>query len=226
MDRYKYNFAVIFDADGVLVDSNPFHKIAMRQFCEKYGIHLTEQKMKREIFGRTNKDWLSKIFKDDLTEQQLKKYEEEKESLFRKLFKPYIKPVNGLIGFLEQLKIHNITRAVASSAPKVNVDFFLSYTGVRPYFPVIIDGDEIEHSKPHPEIYLKTVEIIKFPPENCIVIEDSLSGVEAARTAGCKVIGITTTHSKEELHNTERIIDDFNELTLNHLQMMCQSKKL
>jgi beta-phosphoglucomutase len=218
--QVQYDFAMIFDADGVIVDSNPFHKIAMRKFCGKHGIYLTEENMKSQIFGRTNKDWITKVFGSHLTSEQIKEYENEKEALFRQIFLPHIQPIKGLIGFLEKLRQHNIVRTIASSAPPVNVDFFLNKTGARDFFDIIINGDEVESSKPHPEIYLKTIEIIKYPPEKCIVVEDSLSGVQSARSAGCKVIGLTTTHTAEELVNTDKVINDFDDLHLEDLQKL------
>lgn len=86
--KIKYEFAVIFDADGVIVDSNPFHKIALMKFCGKYGIHLTVENMNTQIFGRTNKDWITNVFGNHLTLEQIKAYENEKEALFRQIFLP------------------------------------------------------------------------------------------------------------------------------------------
>ena len=210
-------FAVIFDMDGVIVDSNPFHKIALRQFCEKHGYHLSDEELKSRIFGRTNKDWLMSLFDGKVTDQQIKDFEDEKESLFREIFSLHIKPVEGLIPFLEMLETRKIPRAVATSAPPVNVRFTLEKTGTQKFFQVVVDGDMVENSKPHPEIYLKTIAAIHFPPERCIVIEDSLSGITAGHKAGCKVIGITTTHIREELSETDLIIDHFNDLTIDDL---------
>jgi len=210
-------FAIIFDMDGVIVDSNPYHKIALKQFCEKHGYHLSDEELKSRIFGRTNKDWLMSLFDGKVTDQQIKDFEDEKESLFREIFSLHIKPVEGLIPFLEMLETRKIPRAVATSAPPANVQFTLEKTGTQKYFQVVVDGDMVENSKPHPEIYLKTIAAIHFPPERCIVIEDSLSGIAAGRQAGCKVIGITTTHTREELDDTDLIIDHFNDLTIDDL---------
>jgi HAD superfamily hydrolase (TIGR01509 family) len=210
-------FAVIFDMDGVIVDSNPYHKIALKQFCEKHSYHLSDAELKSRIFGRTNKDWLMSLFNGKLTDKQVKEFEDEKESLFREIFAQHIKPVEGLISFLEMLKARQIPRAVATSAPPANVQFTLEKTGTQKFFQVVVDGDAVENSKPHPEIYLKTIAAIHFLPERCIVIEDSLSGITAGRQAGCKVIGITTTHTREEMRETDLVIDDFNDLIFNDL---------
>lgn len=216
----KYNFAVIFDMDGVIVDSNPFHRQVLLQFCKKHGFLLSENQMKTKIFGRTNKEWLMDLFGGSITPYQIREYENEMESRFREDYAPYIKPIKGLIRFLEVLKGNNIKIAVASSAPKLNVDLILKKTGTVKYFKTIIDGDSIEKGKPHPEIYLKTAKAINSIPQKCLVIEDSLSGVKAAKQAGCKVMGITTTHSRQEFTSTDLTINDFDEIELKKLKLL------
>jgi beta-phosphoglucomutase len=200
--------AFLFDMDGVIVNSNPFHKIALKQFCKKYGHDLSEEQLREKIYGRTNKDWLANVF-GKLDPITLKKYGAEKENLFRELYKNDIEPVEGLTGFLKLMEEQKIPRAIATSAPRENVDFTLLHTGTEKYFKTILDESFVTHGKPDPEIYLKTAAAIGFKPENCIVLEDSLSGVKSGKAAGCKVIGITTTHSREELAETDLIIDNF-----------------
>jgi beta-phosphoglucomutase len=202
--------AFIFDMDGVLVDSNPTHKIALKQFCKKHGYELSEEQLREKIYGRTNRDWLLNLF-GDLNEETIKQYAYEKESLFRELYDD-IKPVDGLIDFLKKLDDSGIPRAIATSAPRANVDFTLERTSMGAYFPTILDDSFVSKGKPDPEIYLKSAAALGFDPSRCIVFEDSLSGVKAGKLAGCKVVGVTTTHSKEELHETDYNIDDFENL--------------
>jgi beta-phosphoglucomutase len=192
----------------VIVDSNPFHKISLKQFCKKYGHDLSEEQLKEKIYGRTNKDWITALF-GKLEPEKLRAYANEKEALFRELYQNDIKPVDGLINFLKKMEEHQIPRAIATSAPAENVTFTLAKTGTGKYFKTILDESFVTRGKPDPEIYLKTAAALGFKPENCIVVEDSLSGVEAGKNAGCKVIGITTTHSKEELAETDMVIDNF-----------------
>lgn len=194
--------------DGVIVDSNPFHKIALKQFCSKYGRHLTEDELREKIYGRRNQDWLTNVF-GALEPDKLKAYAREKEALFREVYAQEIKPLDGLPAFLESLDERGIPRAIATSAPRANVDFTLSKTGISSYFNTILDDSFVKNGKPHPEVYLKAAEALDFEPERCVVFEDSLAGVEAARKAGCKVVGITTTHAAEELKDTDLIIEDF-----------------
>ncbi len=210
------SFAVIFDMDGVVVDSNPYHKKALREFCEQHGYHLSDDYMKENIFGRANKDWIPRLF-GDITREQMQAYAREKEALYRKIYQDHIRPIDGLIDFLSGLATRGIPRAIATSAPAENVDFTLDMTGTRKYFDIILDESDIKNGKPDPEIYLRTAEALHHPPRCCVVIEDSLSGVESAWRAECKVIGITTTHAAADFKHTSRAIDDFTRLRIEDL---------
>ena len=209
-------FAVIFDMDGVIVDSNPWHTVSLREFCERHGYHLSDSYLKEHVYGRANKDWLPALF-GELTEEKIRELSGEKEALFREIYRDKITPISGLIPFLEALETHHIPKAIATSAPGENVTFTLENTGTSKFFDVILDESHISNGKPDPEIYLKTAARINYPPERCIVFEDSLSGVESAHRAGCKVIGITTTHTTDEFKNTVAVIDDFTQLAVGDL---------
>lgn len=202
------SIAFLFDMDGVLVDSNPYHKIALREFCKKHGHDLSEEKLREKIYGRTNRDWITNLF-GELPQNQLKAYADEKENLFRQLYKNHVVPLNGLVSFLDKLDQHSINRAIATSAPRANVDFTLQLTGIAPYFQTILDESFVSKGKPDPEIYVKTAAALGFEPTHCVVLEDSLSGVAAGKAAGCKVVGISTTHTAEELSESDLVIADF-----------------
>lgn len=203
----NHSVAFLFDMDGVIVDSNPTHTVALKQFCKQHGFELTEQQLREKIYGRANKDWIPNLF-GNIEPELVKKYAEEKEALFRSLYDDIV-PVPGLIDFLEQLDAASIKRAIATSAPRANVDFTLTKTETEQYFPIILDEAFVTTGKPHPEIYLMSAAAVGMAPSRCIVIEDSISGVTAGKAAGCKVIGITTTHSPEELEGVDMTIADF-----------------
>jgi beta-phosphoglucomutase len=215
------DFAIIFDMDGVIVDTNAFHKTAIQQFCKKYGFELSEEQLRTSVYGRTNKDWITNLF-GTISEEQLQRYADEKEKLFRDLYAPHITPVKGLVGFLHRLVEAHIPRGIATSAPRANVDFVLENTHLGKYFDIILDERMVTNGKPNPEIYLKTAKALGLPNENCIVIEDSLSGVTAGVKAGSKVIGITTTHTGEELFEASMVIHDFDALSISDLTNILQ----
>src|SRR5690606_15368489 len=150
-----------------------------REFCGKHGYTLTETELREKIYGRANKDWIPNLF-GRIDPALAKRYADEKESLFREIYAPHIQAVPGLIEFLDELDRSHIARAIATSAPRANVDFTLDRTGIRHYFEVILDESLVNKGKPDPEIYLKTAKALNLPPNQCVVIEDSLSGVEAA----------------------------------------------
>lgn len=200
--------AFIFDMDGVIVDSNPVHKIALKQFCREHGFDLTDEQLRTKIYGRTNKDWIANLF-GDIGEEKIRRYADEKEALFRRLYEDTIKPLDGLIPFLQKLDEYKTPRAIATSAPRANVDFTLSKTDTTRFFSTILDDSFVSVGKPDPEIYLKSARAVGFPPAQCVVFEDSLSGVKSGKAAGCKVVGVTTTHNAGELGGVDAIIEDF-----------------
>ncbi len=211
--------AVLFDMDGVIAHTNPFHQEAIRRFCEKYGFHLSEEEMKQRIYGRTNKDWITALF-GSLSAEDLQRLADEKEALFRDLYSAHVQPVSGLLQFMQELERHQITCALTTSAPPANVDFLMAHIPIKPYFSITLDERAVTQGKPHPEIYLKAAQTLQLPNTRCVVIEDSLSGIAAARAAGSPVVGITTTHAADELAHADYIIRDFCDLSVDVLRRL------
>jgi beta-phosphoglucomutase len=205
-------FAFVFDMDGVIVDTNPYHKIALRKFAAKYGYSLSEEELIKKIYGRTNKEWIPNLFERALTAEEISHFGEEKEKLFRDLYEKDIKEVSGLSRFLEEAMELGIKMAIGTSAPRSNVHFVLEKTGIGKFFSVILDESHVTHGKPNPEIYFNCAAALHFPPAQCIVFEDSLSGVAAGRAAGSPVVGVATTHTAQEL-GTKVTIRNFTALS-------------
>jgi len=206
-------FAVFFDMDGVLVNNNPVHIEAWKIYAERLHFELTPEKIKNDLYGRTNADAFRRLYRDDLVEESYKILSQEKEALYREIYQPRIKPVPGLIDFLIAMKENNVPLAIATSAIPENVEFVTHELDIKGFFSVIVNEIHVTKGKPDPQVYLLTAEKLGFEPSRCVVIEDSLSGVRSGLSAGCQVIGLTTTHSKEELSHTNLVIDDFRELT-------------
>ena len=213
----NYELAIIFDMDGVLVDNKHIHRKAWVEFCKRHNCPVTEEYFDQVGFGKNNKEYLTIFFEREVTKNEVEKYGEEKEAIYRDLIRKEIEPVDGLIPFLKEIKQSgNYKTAIASSAPRSNIDFVLEALSIHEYFNVLVDGSMVENGKPAPDIYLKTAKLLHVQTGNCLVFEDSLFGVESAGNAGMKVIALTTSHSATELqsYNPRMIIKDFREVSL------------
>lgn len=198
--------ALLFDMDGVLVDSNPLHREAWTAFNRGYGIETTEE-MQQQMYGKRNDDIVRAFYGDHLPAEEVRERGAAKERLYRRMMDGRIEQmlVPGIRDFLERYR--DAPMALASNAEPLNVNFVLDQSGLRRYFRVVVDGHQVAHPKPFPDVYLRAAEGLGAVPANCIVFEDSNSGVEAARRAGMRVIGICTTH--DNLRATDLNIDNF-----------------
>lgn len=209
--------AALFDMDGVIVHTNPYHKKAFKIFLEKHNVSLTDEELKEHVYGRTNAEIFPYIFKDEYTEEKGEEWANEKESLFRELYKNDAKPVPGLVNFLEELKNAGIKSAVGTSAPVENLDFVMEALDLRKYFDAFLHSADVSEGKPNPEIYLKAADRLNTNPDSCVVFEDSIAGVKAGINAGMKVVAVATTHSAEEFEGSHLVIKDFEEFTVEKL---------
>jgi beta-phosphoglucomutase family hydrolase len=201
---------VIFDLDGTLLDNNSFHRKTWEAYLEKMGKLISEEEFNTHINGRTNKDAIEYIYGRKMSEEESTKYTLEKEALYREIYKPFIKPVAGLLNFLEVLDQKNIPMAIATSGIQPNIDFMFENIPIKKYFKTIVNSSHISNGKPHPEIYLKAASLLDISPKNCLVFEDAVVGINSAKAAGMKVIAVATTQTKEELSIADMIVDDFN----------------
>jgi beta-phosphoglucomutase len=204
--RLAKGLALVFDMDGVLVDSNPMHVKAWEIFNRRYGLETTET-MRQSMYGRRNDEIVRDYFGDRLAPEEVFARGAQKEELYRELIADQMEEIllPGIRSFLEFHR--DDLMAVASNAEPANVEFTLERAGLRHFFRVVVDGHQVRHPKPHPEVYLRTAELLGIAPENCLVFEDSYSGVQAARAAGARIIGVLTTHG--DLPGAEVTIDNF-----------------
>ncbi|MFD1258229.1 HAD family hydrolase [Mucilaginibacter terrae] len=210
-------YAAIFDMDGTLVDNNKYHFKAWKNLFEKYSrLEVTPELFYEKLSGVAGMPIMREFF-SEFSEEEMQQMFEEKSRNYREAFAPFAAPINGLERLLNELKDSGVKMAVATSAAVINIDYMMSLLPVRQYFDVIIDGPRVSKPKPHPQIFLKAAFDLGVKPEACVVFEDSLSGVKAANAAGMKVIGITTTHTAQELHPVDLVIPDYTELTVQKL---------
>lgn len=212
--------AIIFDLDGTLLDNNEVHLKAWKKYLKESQMEISDEDFKKYISGRTNKDAVAHLYKKELTEDEASKYYLKKEEIYRKLYEIDIVPIAGLLRFLKDLDRHNIAMAIATSGIQVNIDFMFTHVPIKKYFKKIISSADISKGKPDPEIFLKTAKSLHTSPENCIVFEDSIAGVFAGKSAGMKVVALTTTHTAEEFKNADLIIKDYTEINFNRLMSL------
>lgn len=201
----------IFDMDGVVVDNHRFHFQAWMEFSRKHKFELNERIYRDQFNGKTNADLFRMLF-GELSPEKFKALAHEKESMYQELYADQIKAHTGLIDFLEYLNRRHYKVALGTSAPPLNVDFTLDRLFLRKFFHVIVDGTMVLNGKPDPEVYLKCALKLGLAPKDCVVFEDSLAGLESGKRAGCKIVGVATSHEAYELKPmTEMIIHDFTE---------------
>jgi beta-phosphoglucomutase family hydrolase len=198
--------ALIFDMDGVIIDSNPLHRQAWAAFNRRYGLETTEA-MQRRMYGKRNDQIVRDYFGEGISPEEVDARGRAKERLYREMLTGRTEEVlvPGLRAFLERYR--DLPMGVGSNAEPQNIALVLDETGLRRYFRAVVDGHQVRHPKPHPEIYLRVAELLETDPAECIVFEDSHSGVAAAVAAGMRVIGIGTTD--DNLSGTAITIDNF-----------------
>lgn len=212
--------ALIFDMDGTMLDNYQYHLEAWKKFFKKHGIKLSEEEYKKKYAGLDSASTIRATMGDHLTEEQVRKYRDEKEQMYRDLIAPHIHPVNGLIPLLQSIRSAGIPMGVATSTTKDNIEFTMDKLHLKPYFSIIVDVTMISKGKPDPQIYLTTAGKLKVQPENCIVFEDSLNGIKSADNAHMKVIALTTSHSPDELHMADKVINDFTEIDVQQIRQI------
>lgn len=212
--------AVIFDLDGTLLDNNGFHLSSWKEYLRRLGMNVSDEDYKANISGRTNHDATEHVFNKKMTKEEAATYYLQKEKIYREMYAPFIKPVKGLIGLLNELQKNEIVMAIATSGIQVNIDFMFEHVPIERYFQKVINSTHISKGKPDPEIFIVTANALNVEPGNCIVFEDSTAGVEAAKAAGMKVVALTTTHQREELASANLVIDDYDQIIYEQLHKM------
>lgn len=217
--RRKMVKGVIFDMDGVLVDNKEAHIEAFVKFCARYGVDIRGVDLSW-MYGKGNDEIIPRLMPEVAATHDMKELSDEKEAVYREVYAQSMSPVEGLTELLADLRRGGVKCAVGSSAPAENVDFVLDGLGIRDYFGVIVHGDMVARAKPDPAIYLLCLEKLGLPASRCMVMEDSFAGIESARRAGIRVIGLATTNSAEALEKADvrLIVPDFKTLTYDILE--------
>jgi HAD superfamily hydrolase (TIGR01509 family) len=203
--------AVIFDMDGVLIDSGVHHRAAWRALLTELGEEPAHPEYWRLTIGRPSEEAVPLILGRRVPEYEARRLARRKRDLYVDLSRDRVVSVPGVRNFIGALSRLGIPRAVGTSASSFDLERLLAGIGLRRHFDVIVTADDVTLGKPDPEVYELAAARLRIPPEACIVFEDSLVGVEAARRAGMRAVGVTTAHSETELRaaGAEGAITDF-----------------
>ena len=213
---------LIFDMDGTLVDNLAYHFKAFDAYVEREGFTLLEP-VTLKINGMHSNDIFPMLLGDEVVaEYGLDRLNREKEEVYRDLYRPNIKPVAGVIELLKAAKAAGVKCAIGSSGCRENVEMIIEGLGIADLIDASISGSDVTHGKPHPEIFIKAYEALGLKAEECIVVEDAITGIKAGVAAGCKCIAVTTTSTAEVLleAGASLCMEDYSTLTIGDLEAL------
>lgn len=209
--------AVIFDLDGVVVDSERVHIEAEKQTMLKYGVGISSEELHRYT-GTAARFMFTELIKKYRLNTTFEKIFSEKEEILFKLMEKDVQPTKGIIELFEKLKREKIKLAIASSSHKRFITYVLEKLNIVDLFDSIVSSEDVIYGKPNPETFLRAANELKVNPTECLVIEDSKLGVEAAKNAGMKCVGYRNPDSgNQDLSKADVVIDNFSALDLGKL---------
>jgi beta-phosphoglucomutase len=203
-------FGVIFDMDGVLVDTGWAHRQAWFDLGAKEELAMSDEFF-RNTFGMQNAAILP-MLRPGISPREMERLSDWKERRYREVVLERAELAPGAEALLKDLKRHGFRLAIGSSAPPENLDVFWNGLGLRDYFDARVTNEEVSESKPSPQTFLRAAEKLGLTPACCAVIEDAVQGVQAGRAAGMTVVAVTTTRKRDDLAEADRIVDSLTEL--------------
>jgi beta-phosphoglucomutase family hydrolase len=222
--------AVIFDFDGVLVDSEQIHHKAFNRVLTKFHYQLSSREYYDRFLGLSDEELLRIVDKErnlSLSNQQFGQLLGEKARLFKEMAATEAGIIEGVPKFLNMLSDGRIPMAICSGALQPEIEMILEGAGLRSYFEAIVSAEQVKKGKPDPEGFLLALKLLNkrmhksIQPEDCVVIEDSHWGLEAAKAAGMRAVAITNTYAAEHLKPADKVIAHLNDLTLSCLHDIC-----
>jgi len=212
--------AIIFDMDGVISDTIGHHTSAESVVLSKYGIHYSPDEIIKKFNALPDHEFYKILFSEIGKEPDLEKLDKEKFIVFKKLADEKLIATPGAITLIYVLSKNNFLLGVASSAPSKIVDLVLTKLQIKKKFKSITTPEDVKKGKPFPDSFLYTAKKLGVSPQECLVIEDAPRGIEAAKKSGMKCIAIATTHNAKDLQGADKIINSFEELTLQMIESL------
>ena len=215
--------AVIWDLDGVIADTAPFHFLAWQRIARDRGITFTEIDFK-QTFGKRNPEIIAEKFSPGLTSAEIETLSIHKEEIFRRIAKQSIKPFPGVLNLLLSLKSAMWKMALASSTPAENIRLIVGALGIAGLFDTVVSDKDVSRGKPDPEGFLLAASRLEVLPIDCVVIEDAVAGVRAAKAAGMKCIAVINTNPAEVLAEADKVVDSLEAVTVNTFKLLLQER--
>jgi HAD superfamily hydrolase (TIGR01509 family) len=209
----------IFDWDGVVVDSSNLHEKSWNILAKEINLPLPDAHFKKG-FGKRNSVIIPEILGWSQEKAKIEQWGKRKEEIYRELGeKSGIQIIDGIHDFLKEMKLNNISAVIGTSTDRENIELAFGQLGIENFFLDAICAEDVIQGKPHPEVFLKGADLLGLPPEQCVVFEDSLHGIEAATRGGMKAVAITTSQPASLLQEAgaDLIVDSPIELTVNSL---------
>jgi len=213
MDDNDQNYAILWDMDGVLVNTGEYHYQSWKKTFEGIGLSYSREQF-RKTFGMNNAGVLKYILGKKLPHDQEQSIGDQKEILFRDAVRGKARLLPGVKSTLIKFSEWNFKQAIASSAPPKNIDVLVNELKIGQYFDATVSGNDLP-GKPDPAIFLRASQLLDVEPERCIVIEDAVAGVAGAKNAGMKCIAVTTTNTIESLTKADLILESLDDLRNN-----------
>ena len=218
MKNAAHTFGVIFDMDGVLVDSAQPHFRSWQVLAEDNGITVTEEQF-TATFGRQNADIIPILF-GDASPARLQQLADQKEQIYRDLIRAHPPVVDGAPELIRSLYDAGVALAVGSSGPLANIELVLDAMGIRSLIPTIISGDEVTRGKPNPQVFRLACARLGIEPSRCVVVEDAPVGVQAARAAGMRTVAVLMYHPAEAFAESDLVVRRLRDLTVPRLRLL------
>ena len=204
---------VIFDMDGVLVDSYRAHYESWRRVSRSLGAEMTEQQF-AETFGRTSREIIRLLWGEGMSDDEVAACDDRKEAAYRDVLEADFPTMDGASELIAALHAVGFAMAIGSSGPPENVALVIRLLPGAQHIAATVDGMQVTHGKPHPEVFLTAAAKLGLPPASCAVIEAAPAGIEAARRAGMTAIALTGTARRETLApRAHVVVDSLRELT-------------
>lgn len=211
--------AVIFDMDGVIVDSARYHYLTWCRMLERRGREYSYQEFKTN-FGRRTDMQVRRIL-GEITDDEVKAFVGQKDRLFREIVGQNATAFPGVVNLIKSLKKDGRKIAVGSSSPAETVHLILDNLGIREDFDTLVCGSEVTEGKPSPQIFLLAAERLGIAPNRCAVIEDSVVGITAAKNGQMYAVAVTNTHPREEFKEADMVVDSLQELSVEKIDNLC-----